>query len=420
MRGRRLGCVVILALLIVVLLAAGGATWQQFQRNTPLQDQIDEAVASHGFDLLRYEVTGVLGKVGDAFRRLESRLTPEEQRLLVEQYNRRAHHIAELETRVNRIYADPDTLDPAAASTALRQQLERQRQLQRETRPLVEAILERQTAMVLDEMNLTRLGLVWPPVRFQFSAPPNYLIVSPRDRIELEASTYLDPDLDFSQITAIEETTAAQLDRSTLIEGLGGVGVWPTLVLDQASLPWTLSTIAHEWVHNYMIFQPLGWNMFASPEMNTINETAATIIGDEIGQAVATKFYDIPPPSPTPQETPSAPEPKTFDFAAEMRRTRVHVDELLARGKIVEAENYMEARRRQFVTHGYPLRRLNQAYFAFYGSYATGPAATDPIGPKLQRLRDLTPDLATFVADVRSIRQPADLDRLLEAWTKRG
>ena len=70
-----------------------------------------------------------------------------------------------------------------------------------------------------------------------------------------------------------------------------------------------------------------------------------------------------------------------------MRATRLVVDELLKQGKVDEAEAFMEARRLTFVENGYPLRVLNQAYFAFHGSYATGASSTDPIGPKLRQLR---------------------------------
>ena len=65
-------------------------------------------------------------------------------------------------------------------------------------------------------------------------------------------------------------------------------------------------------------------------------------------------------------------------------------------GRVRDAEEYMEIRRILFRENGYPIRKLNQAYFAFHGSYGTGAAATSPIGPKLERLRSLTPDLRTF------------------------
>jgi len=91
------------------------------------------------------------------------------------------------------------------------------------------------------------------------------------------------------------------------------------------------------------------------------------------------------------------------------------VDALLAKGYIDEAEAFMEARRRRFLSYGYAIRRLNQAYFAFHGSYATSPGAVDPIGPKLIRLRELSPSLAAFLRSVARITSVAELDAMLEA-----
>ena len=73
-----------------------------------------------------------------------------------------------------------------------------------------------------------------------------------------------------------------------------------------------------------------------------------------------------------------------------MHATRVVVDAMLASGKIDDAENYMEQRRQVFVNNGYFIRRLNQAYFAFYGAYADvpgGAAGEDPVGPAVRALR---------------------------------
>ena len=62
-------------------------------------------------------------------------------------------------------------------------------------------------------------------------------------------------------------------------------------------------------------------------------------------------------------------------------------DEMLAQGDVEGAEEYMEERRRFLVSLGYYIRKLNQAYFAFHGSYSTSPTSVDPIGEALQRLR---------------------------------
>lgn len=103
----------------------------------------------------------------------------------------------------------------------------------------------------------------------------------------------------------------------------------------------------------------------------------------------------------------------TFEFGPFMRRTRLEVDRLLAAGRVAEAEAFMEAQRRILTENGYTIRKLNQAYFAFHGSYAVGTAATDPIGGKLRLLRQQTGTLAAFVQIVARFNDPCDLDAAL-------
>ena len=73
----------------------------------------------------------------------------------------------------------------------------------------------------------------------------------------------------------------------------------------------------------------------------------------------------------------------------------------------------MEAQRRILVENGYAIRKLNQAYFAFHGSYAVGTAATDPIGGKLRLLRKQADNLASFLRTVAKFSEPGDLDAAL-------
>ncbi|RME42294.1 MAG: hypothetical protein D6791_18100 [Chloroflexi bacterium] len=405
---------------VLLVTGTGVVVWRQFDRSSEIEEAVKQQVAPYRFDLTRYEVVSLAEMGYDLVARPGSRLSPAEQRRLVEEYNWRATRIGWLEEEINRIYADPSVPDPEQASAELRRELAELRSLQAALRPVVESILEQQVNQALRELGLTQVGVVWPPVRFNFSNLPRVLIISPRERIEMEAQIQLRPDLDLPTIEAIEEDVAHTHDRSTLIEGLGGLGVWPTMVMDDASLSWVLSTIVHEWVHNYLVFKPLGWHMFDSAAMNTINETVATIVGDEIGHLIANQVYGIPIPEeeplpPTEEELPE-PDPNAFDFRTEMRRTRLHVDKLLAQGRIEEAEAYMEMRRREFVQHGYYIRKLNQAYFAFHGTYATTPASSDPIGPKLETLRDLVPDVATFMQEVEGITRAEELDALLQKW----
>ncbi|MCH8310864.1 MAG: hypothetical protein IIB17_10285, partial [Chloroflexi bacterium] len=64
------------------------------------------------------------------------------------------------------------------------------------------------------------------------------------------------------------------------------------------------------------------------------------------------------------------------------------------------AESYMERRRQIFVANGFPIRKLNQAYFAFNGTYADSAASSSPIAEQLKRYRNAAPDVGTFIKQV--------------------
>ena len=101
--------------------------------------------------------------------------------------------------------------------------------------------------------------------------------------------------------------------------------------------------------------------------------------------------------------------PGTFDFNEVMRETRLTTEALLGEGKIEEAESYMEERR-QFIAHnGIFIRKINQAFFAFHGSYATGAASVSPIGDQLEELRGQVQTLEEFLKTVGEFDQVEDL-----------
>ena len=131
---------------------------------------------------------------------------------------------------------------------------------------------------------------------------------------------------------------------------------------------------------------------------------------------LARYYPDLLPPEPSSSPPPAQPsQPPLFDFRAEMHTTRVEVDRLLAEGQVDEAEQYMEQRRQFFWAHGYRIRKLNQAYFAFHGSYADQPGASgeDPTGPAVLRLREQSESLRAFLARIDSVTTLAELEALL-------
>ena len=149
-----------------------------------------------------------------------------------------------------------------------------------------------------------------------------------------------------------------------------------------------------------------------------MNETTADIVGGEVGKALLARYYpEVAAQYATQVQAaslPLSPASAAFDFRAEMHTTRVHVDELLAAGKVKEAETYMEQRRQVFWDNGYAIRKLNQAYFAFYGAYADvpgGAAGEDPVGPAVRTLRSRSSSLLAFletIAQMSSFRQLQD------------
>ena len=63
----------------------------------------------------------------------------------------------------------------------------------------------------------------------------------------------------------------------------------------------------------------------------------------------------------------------------------------------------MKMRGRRLRLGGYRLRKLNQAYFAFRGRYAEGPASVSPIGSQVRALREAHPDVTSFVKTVEGV-----------------
>ncbi len=316
--------------------------------------------------------------------------------------------IQKAEAQLNDIYADPAVDDPFAASSELRAHLQGLYARRESAGPLAESILQGQISAIAAQLGLTLGGQPVPPVLFHSTPLPLALIVSPRDVIRQEDDISLKPDLTIDQQAALEYQVDTAINVSSLVVKIGGVGLYPTMVYQTSYLNGYIEVVAHEWIHNYLTLRPLGLNYLTSPELRTMNETTASIAGKEISQAILERYYpELVPPPPTATQ-PAAPltpvEPPAFNYNAEMRITRVRVDELLAEGKIQEAEAYMEARRAIFWENGYRIRKLNQAYFAFYGAYADQPgggaAGTDPVGAAVRQLRAQSTSLADFLTRI--------------------
>lgn len=412
---RRLFRVLKLLVLTVLFVTAVAPEWPAF--GDP-EHQLDAIIGLREFDFVVWETNAAAAKLDAMLANGQSYLAEPARRQLALDYLDLMRQARQLESGIDAIFADPGVDDPTAASADLRAQLADTRAGMAQLQPTAEAIVQDQVAAVLADEGFTILGQTFPPVLMHMTPLPAILIVSPRDRIERTEGIPLVHGLAVTAYEQMETAVHDNLDMSALAVPIGGLGVYPAMIMETGSINWLAEVTAHEWAHHWLTPYPVNLKYLTDPQIRTINETVASILGVEVGKQVIERFYpEFVPPEPegdSGKGTAVAPEPPVFDFRAEMRETRVHVDELLAQGKIDEAEAYMEARRVRFWENGYRIRKLNQAYFAFYGAYADEPGATggDPIGPMLLAIREHSPSLKAFMQAISGIRDYGDLQAL--------
>jgi len=284
---------------------------------------------------------------------------------------------------------------------------------------MVERIIARQIRETLTQQGIfnpidkyLKLKIGFPPINFKLEKPPHLLVVSPRDRIESMREITLLQDISLEEMESIE-AKVDELGVSSLVVVLGGFGgTYPTFVTNEASLRFTVDVAAEEWLHQYLAFKPLGFlyildltGLSRNYEIATMNETLASMVSKEIGAMVAESYYSESGNNESqPQKAVSG-----FDFNQEMRDIRRAVDQYLAQGEIEQAEDFMEQKRQYLATKGYHIRKLNQAYFAFYGTYADRPTSISPIGLELKELRSQSASLKEFLETVAAMTSHQDL-----------
>lgn len=406
--------------LAVFLLGAGGLT------SDDLADRVRAYTRNIEFNFVEWTVEALIIKLKQLAVGSENYLTADERHQLVQDYLELVYQIRLNEFKLDTIYADPAVEDPEADSSALRQELSELRDRRDLIAPVAEAILQEQVSEVASESGLTLGGQPIPPVLYHSTTLPWALIVSPRETISMEADINLAPEVTVDQHVKLEDTVDKDLDVSSLVVGIGGIGLYPTMVDETFNLSWLSEVVGHEWAHNFLTLRPLGVGYMNSPEMRTMNETAASIAGTEIGQAVVEKYYPELLPEPTEPAQPAKAQgeiqeeqPPVFDFYQEMHQTRVETDRSLAEGKVDEAEEYMEQRREVFWENGYQIRKLNQAWFAFHGAYADQPgggaAGEDPVGAAVRELRAQSSSLSDFLNRISWMSTFEQLQRVVES-----
>ncbi len=403
--------------LLICALLLGAGSVLTVDRN----DQIRRYSRGYEFDYLEWELGAFFRKAVQAATRAEKLLTFEQQTRVVNNYFLTVGEQNQLEIELRNALASPNAEDNLKVP-GLKQALDEKNRELKVLTEITEPILQNQTELTLAKLGFGLGGQVLPPVLYHVSETPMNLIVSPRTEISTIFEINLQPGMDVLEREKIESGIFRDFSLAALVEPIGGLGAYPSMVMQSSDIVWLLDTVAHEWTHNWLTFHSLGMRYFNSDDLRTINETTASISGKEISRETLKTWYPQHLPAEESEQSsnsrkPVIPENESFSFRKEMHTTRVRVDALLAEGKVEEAEAYMESRRVFLWERGYHLRKINQAYFAFYGSYndvpGGGAAGDDPVGPVVQRYRKQFADLHRFMVSIASVKSFSELqDRL--------
>jgi len=211
--------------------------------------------------------------------------------LMVTEYFSTIEQIKAVESEIDAINAGNKPGDLASLEAELNMLREQKMAL----KDAVERIIESQIKKTLAQQGIfnpvdryIRLGINFPPLNFKLEEPPHLLVISPRDRIESIREIVLLPGLSLEEIEEIE-AEADKLGVSSLVVELGGLGTtYPTFVTDEANLRFTIDTATEEWLHQYLVFKPLGFlylldltGVSRNYEIAVMNETLASMVSQE-------------------------------------------------------------------------------------------------------------------------------------------
>jgi hypothetical protein len=386
-------------------LVAGCAPSNDFNR------QLRDITGPYRFDLMTYELRALFQETGKLFTRHGS---TDNATAEAATYFANAGRIRLLESEINAVRAGDRSGDLAS----LESELEERQQQNAGLAVDIERLLETQIREAFSRQGIFNpldrcisIKIGFPPVNINLAKPPHLLVVSPRDRIESIREVTLLPEMSVADMENIE----AQIDAlgvASLVVDLGGIATYPSYVMDTADVRFALDTAGEEWLHQYLAFTPLGFlyvldltGLRRDYDIATMNETVASMVSKEIGGLIYQEYYTRGGVDEVKQPAVES----GFNFNEEMREIRKAVDDYLARGEIERAEVFMEQKRQYLAENGYYIRKLNQAYFAFHGTYADSPTSISPIGAEMKELRSQSTSLKEFLDTVTAMTNRQDL-----------
>ena len=404
---------------LAILVALGIVVIIMHSGDRRLLTKVEIAAAGYGYNLTSFEARHFPAKWA---HRIYSALPWTD----IDESERKAHLdrykdlAGELRSARNDLKSAQARGDIAAASVA-QSHVDSLIQERNRIRDAVEELLEAAISTELIALGLNKNGdFIWPPVDFRIDDTPHVLVTSPRDVIERDSVRILKPHLTESDKERMETQIFNSADLSAVVLPTGGLASFPNLVPSDYSLQALLEVSAHEWLHAYLLFHPLGRSYWSGGDMTSLNETLANLVGNEIGRTVYNEITGEnvetlePPYIPDHDDKDSEEEDERFDVREFLHETRHRTDELLEQGEIEEAEVYMESRRLELVENGHNIRKINQAYFAFHGLYADGPASTSPLARQIWELRQQSTDAGHLVKTLQTISNYDEFLTLLD------
>ena len=379
--------------------------------------------APYLFSFVGYEISNLPDKwVHWIFELRPGHRPPREERLaMLDEYLLTVRRFHKEEARIEGLLESRSAIPGTSATKSLAvstDYLDELKATRERLRPEAEETLEAEISAVLHELGFgLPLGLIWPPVDVRLDSTPTLLVTSPRHEIRLLGTVGLETGLRAFERDQLEREIEEEHGVSALVINLGGIGTYPALVKDHNTLRTVVRTAVHEWLHNHWFFRPLGWNYLATPDMTTLNETAADLAGREIGDMVFERMGGDLSESSSRYQTGEAANPQVTAF---MRETRLRTEELLAEGRVEDAEQYMRERRWRLRLGGYGIRKLNQAFFAFFSQYAESAGSVSPIGGEVRELRELLPDVGAFARTISGVSSYAEFLEVLEKHRRDG
>jgi hypothetical protein len=399
---------IIVAILVGLLLIVGRSDFRP--------TLVDQSIAPYKYGLVNWELSHILDKwVHKLIDTLSwnDALSREERISLANEFFTLGLTLRDLELQLPVTVSSAQDGQGESSPNVMGEAIQRIQQQLAMMKADVEETIESEISTVLFEEGLSsRVGIIFPPVDTVFTDVPNVLVVSARDRIERRGTILLKSDILNEEKSELEDLVLREDNLVAIVESIAGVATYPSTVSGKSGLHNALVIAAHEWLHHWFFFRSLGQNFGVSPQMTTLNETAATLGGREIGDRAFKAITGETIQRVLLAENNDS-KKSGFNFDFEMRKTRIRTDELLANGRIEEAESYMEMRRQIMVANGFMIRKINQAFFAFRGSYATSPASISPIAEQLTVLRSRSHTLGLFLKTVAEIDSHQEFLNLL-------